>query len=1042
MADPVTAMIVLDVAMMAASMALTASQKIKGARLDDLSVSLAEYGVPIPRFWGKRKFQPQIIWAEPLREVKTSSKTKGGKIQGYKYYGSFAVLVCDHPIDSISRIWMDKHLVYQVAGAGPVSPVLGLIEGPFGIDLKLGFTKNLRIYKGSETQTADPRIEAWCEDRYGADSCPAYRGSSYIVFEEIPLEKFGDRIPQITVEAISSKTTTLPYEQVEGALGGIDGITPDFTRLYQIAGDQLVTWDLASRSVLLTATLQTAISDRIGVTDDGFYAHSGGFISPQVWHFGPDGNDGVSLPNVSFTGMAPSGCTYKGGELLFYPDNTNEQYQIIGYSPAIKISCGFSPTHYFADENGQAWCVGTRIGDVDLGLAEVGSTGTIFTGTDGPAAAMDNGNGQFLVWQENFLLLIDKNTLTVVDSAPAACSFSVVLLAFDSIAAGAAFIWLSETKYDTQTLDVLETIVFDDWVTEIGPWGSVYDPVSNAIVSRASGSTQLTWRYLDRVGSDGVTLQTVVDDVAGWCGLSGQDSAALTQTVLGYSVTQGSGKDMIGPLLDIHDVDARPHDFTVQFLNRGGSPTGTKLTPDFVRGDSRYTVTIQQDTDLPRKLTFNFADIDKDQQANNAIAQRPLDATDATREETIDLSTYADSVDLAQQKADRFFRRAWNSRERVKLSLTAQELALEPGDVTTLSLDGTLRNARLDKMTIAGQQIDCEFVRDETAFAVLNTATTGAEMEGRDPETVYVPAPTKGFVLDIPLIEDADNDINPLIYVAAGPYGSGSWPGAIVMRGDDGTYDEAFSSVSSKATWGYATTALATANPNLWDRGNTVRVNVLYGTLTSTTEAAIDADPTLNFAYLGGEFFNFVTATLVSAGVYDLTGLKRGRRGTEWAVDDHAIGDEFVLIAGLSPVEVGTDDIGDALSFKVQSVGRNIDSAPPINMTFSGATLKPYAPASVKWYYDGTDLQGTITRRTRVGGNWNGSTIPLSETSEEYEIDVYNGSTLKRTITATTTAFTYTAAMAAADGITLPTPPTINAYQMSATVGRGFALAA
>jgi hypothetical protein len=42
---------------------------------------------------------------------------------------------------------------------------------------------------------------------------------------------------------------------------------------------------------------------------------------------------------------------------------------------------------------------------------------------------------------------------------------------------------------------------------------------------------------------------------------------------------------------------------------------------------------------------------------------------------------------------------------------------LEPGDVKTLSLDGVLRNARLNKMTIAGQQIDCEFIRDETSFA-------------------------------------------------------------------------------------------------------------------------------------------------------------------------------------------------------------------------------------------------------------------------------------------------------------------------------------
>ena len=78
-----------------------------------------------------------------------------------------------------------------------------------------------------------------------------------------------------------------------------------------------------------------------------------------------------------------------------------------------------------------------------------------------------------------------------------------------------------------------------------------------------------------------------------------------------------------------------------------------------------------------------------------------------------------------------------------------------------------------------------------------------------------------------------------------------------------------------------------------------------------------------------------------------------------------------------------------------------------------------------------------------MGGLWNGSTISLGETSEAYEVEIYNGVTLKRTISVSgTNTFTYTAAMAAADGITLPTPPTILAYQMSSTVGRGFALAA
>jgi hypothetical protein len=375
--------------------------------------------------------------------------------------------------------------------------------------------------------------------------------------------------------------------------------------------------------------------------------------------------------------------------------------------------------------------------------------------------------------------------------------------------------------------------------------------------------------------------------------------------------------------------------------------------------------------------------------------------------------------------------------------------------VTTLYLDDVGQNVRLTGQTfVAGGRIDCTWTRDEVNLAALNTATTGPAMDARDTEVITYPSPVRGFVIDAPYRWDGDADVRPLLYSAAGSYGGLAFPGTTIWEqtgaGDSAAYDQLFATISAGATWGTCSSTLGTVpSPWLWDRGNTLTVMLQEGSLTSASEADIDADPTLNLILVGRpgawEYLNFTTATLNMDGSYTLSGLKRGRRGTEWACAGHATGEVFVVASALDVDEMGTDDIGGSLSFKAQSLGRSLDAAPAIAVDpYSGATLKPYAPANIKWAYNGTDLTGTIARRTRIGGAWvGGSTIPLSEVSEAYEVDVYNGLTFKRTITVSATnVFTYTAAMATADGITLPAPPSVQIYQMSDAVGRGYALAA
>jgi hypothetical protein len=1080
----VVAKVAITAALTAAQMAMTAMQRFKGPRLDSLDVSTAEYGTPIMRFWGITKYEPPIIWAEKLREQKKTSKTKGGKYTNYKYFGTWAVLITDREIDKVTRIWFDKHLVYDVTQGGPVSIIAGTAtEAYLQGRVKLTRGKNMRIYEGTETQTPDPRMEAWCEDRYGADSCPAYRGSAYIVFEEIPLEKFGNRIPQISVEAVSSATGNFIYE--DALDNDSDWNHPILSRdsgrllISGTLGFQL--WDLPSRTKLVEGTLPNYVDpglvSPVGAIDANgriWHTVSGASIgvpyAVQFW-----GSDGLSGPASTLALRDLNGDDWP---LNIHQALDTYRGSVIGlagtiaigvaapYGIAVRATVDVTGSAWISkfwavDGDGYPWVMGQLGTVVTFYNYATGGSYTVTLGVGVAANAIyhysDDTNDHFLLFTTAGTYLIDKETGATI-SGPLVFGGGDVEYVLRSTPAGQPSLYFSNTVseiYEYSCVDgsLIRSMPASDWAVGGSTANGIYDSVNHAWISYSAsldglGTNGLRWYYLDRVANDGELLSTVVSDVAEWCGAE-VDAATLDQVVRGYSVTQGTGKDMIAPLLDIHDVDPRPHDFTIQFLKRGAVASLTLATADFVReGDeARYTVTIAQDTDLPRRITLNFADIGKDQQTNTVISQRPLDAADTVRELTLDLTTYSTDPEEAQQLTDRYFRRQWVGRESVSLGLTAQNLALEPGDVRTLELDGVTRTARCTKVVLSAGALKTEWERDFPGLATLGTGT-GAPMEGRDPEVIYIPSPSKGFVLDIPLVTDADNNANPLLYYGAGKYLAGaSWPGAAIFEGDGGDFTDWNAVDSSQgATWGYALGVLPDANPWLWDRGNTVNVDVKGGTLSDVTEAEIDADPTLNMAYLGGELINFTTAFLEADGTYTLSGFKRGRRGTEGWCSTHVAGDEFVLVADLLEQQIGLSEVGNAESFSVATLGRDPSGSTPIEFTFAGNTLRPYAPIvrSVTSDPATDDITIQFDRRTRVGGSWNGSVIPLSEASEAYELDVYDGDDVVRTLTAATESITYTAAQQTTD---FGAPIAANdldgqLYQMSEAVGRGFAAAA
>jgi hypothetical protein len=152
------------------------SPHVEGPRLGDLHVMASSEGAPIPRLYGRARIGGQVIWATDYVESASRRATGGSKGGGssatvteYSYSVSFAVALCEGEVTRIGRIWAD------------------------GKPLSLANVA-WRLHRGGEDQMPDPLIETIM----GVG--PAYRGTAYIVFENLNVTPFGNRIPQLSFE--------------------------------------------------------------------------------------------------------------------------------------------------------------------------------------------------------------------------------------------------------------------------------------------------------------------------------------------------------------------------------------------------------------------------------------------------------------------------------------------------------------------------------------------------------------------------------------------------------------------------------------------------------------------------------------------------------------------------------------------------------------------------------------------------------------------------------------------------------------------------
>ena len=576
-------------------------------------------------------------------------------------------------------------------------------------------------------------------------------------------------------------------------------------------------------------------------------------------------------------------------------------------------------------------------------------------------------------------------------------------------------------------------------------------------VDSIDGDTSIMTLYgtpdAQRVTSNPIPLSEVVLDL---CERSGLETAYVDVTdleneyVRAYAVTQVSpARSAIETLMAAYFFSAKEAAQLV-FVLRGGAVQESVPFASMGAGvdgaqDEPLMIMRRSDIEIPAQVAVTYANFNNDYQAGTEYSDRLIGPATGVSARQLPLA-------FQPQEAKRIAEAGLLDGVLMATSIGPVALSreyshLEPTDVITVYDEtGTRFRTRIDKIDESDGVRTMTLMLDD-ATALSSVALTDESDVG---STVVLALLDTDLILgDWPIFRDADNEAGH--YAAFTPESTvGAWPGASLHRGLDNTgYSEQLRTTDSTVA-GITTTALGDwTGGTVFDEMNSVTVQVV-GTLSNYTRDQI-LNGTAPLYMIGDEAIYARTAALVSAGIYTLSGLLRGRRGTEWAMSTHLAGDEVVRVSttgGVRRVAMESGQLGTEFSFKAPTFGRSVAGATEHLFTNSGVGLKPFAPVDLRAARDPSteDVALTWKRRTRLSCRFTGTAcinVPLGESTEEYSVEICttdSPQTLLRTVSTTSASLTYTAAQQYDDGIVIGSPIEVTVYQISSVVGRGYAL--
>src|SRR5690606_11302691 len=171
-----------------------------------------------------------------------------------------------------------------------------------------------------------------------------------------------------------------------------------------------------------------------------------------------------------------------------------------------------------------------------------------------------------------------------------------------------------------------------------------------------------------------------------------------------------------------------------------------------------------------------------------------------------------------------------------------------------------------------------------------------------------------------------------------------------------------------------------------WDEANVLEVQLddPGAVLLNHSPAAVLRGA--NALLLGAEILQFREAVALGDGLWRLSGLLRGRLGTEAAVATHGAAEQAVLLEaeGLTRLPLPLDAVGMARQLKAVTFETDPELVPAESHLPRGRALRPWAPVHLKSRRESNgDWTLTWVRRARLDRGWrDGVDVALEEAQE------------------------------------------------------------